>query len=952
MSWAGDAGVAGPEVARFAAALSRLSAAGSGDAERHDVQRAFVQLCERSAAAQPLLIVVDEAELADAESLQLLLHLQRRRAGARLLLALSKRPCEVPPPALRAFAREATVLQLTPLDGPRVEALMRALFGDVPNLAYVADWIRTASGGHLADCIAAAKALVESGHAQFCGGSWHLPDRLAPQLSAAVSRALERKLEQLSEHARALLQLMAAADPRRLPLRRYRFALPLSEAERMAAEGELLARHLLVSQPDGYDVRDPQLLPSLRARMPADELCACHERLSELYACEHKPLFAAYHAWRAGDLERADQQLTAALDWRGDCPDFDAATVARGAAVIPMYEDLLRHRKQRGATPAQLFQLRMPLLTLAALSDARLDRYTAETVAQLRFDAGLDIPAELEPGATAARPISARLELASQRYAALPTQQRGLTPELAIRGIASCVAALTAVNPLRYDIPGARRAYELIAPLASLAPSLALVANLAEQAMRSIVFDEDITALRCHAIAVTAQPMPGLSPRQCEAIHYFSIYHLAMDYAAEGDPRTLELAAKLEASPAFQPLALQVRRMHALVRGDDAAAQRYRRERELLPFQSSASDQHIQASVLRELGAALWCRDLLELTRCTHALEQLAARASGWQPWAAASRALHHLVADEPAEALAAARRGLALIAPFEHGAWSHLNLQCADALIALGEFAEAARVLRALLREVDARGLHISKRYSFDATLALAEVGCGAHEAGARRLDELLAAIAARLGRDNVLYGNACEQRCHAALLANNYADFARHIDELAGIYGGHPALRARHARWLREGAACFERALQPTAAHDSWSARLASDFTSQRLDDRAEYLLATVLDEADVECGLLFRIDGASLLLMAAQPSRPEAYMLRAAQRCYAQWRSSDELDTALGPGSVAEGLAPLWLTQPARAEHPIGLLLLRCEVARLAQLSAAFVRAVAEHLDMVSR
>ena len=214
MGWAGDTGLAGAAVARFEAAVREFSAAHSGDAERHDVQRAFIELCDYTAATQPLLIVVDEAELADAPSLQLLAHLQRRRTNARLLIVLSKRPLEgPPPPALQAFSREASIIQLAPLDAPRVEALMRALFGDVPNLAYVADWIRTASGGHIADCIAAAKALVESGQARFFGGSWHLPDRLAPQLSAAVSRALERSVDQLFEPARALLLLMAAADP-------------------------------------------------------------------------------------------------------------------------------------------------------------------------------------------------------------------------------------------------------------------------------------------------------------------------------------------------------------------------------------------------------------------------------------------------------------------------------------------------------------------------------------------------------------------------------------------------------------------------------------------------------------------------------------------------------------------------------------------------------------------
>lgn len=80
----------------------------------------------------------------------------------------------------------------------------------------------------------------------------------------------------------------------------------------------------------------------------------------------------------------------------------------------------------------------------------------------------------------------------------------------------------------------------------------------------------------------------------------------------------------------------------------------------------------------------------------------------------------------------------------------------------------------------------------------------------------------------------------------------------------------------------------------------------------------------------------------------------MLRAAQAYYANWNHSDELDTAVGdaPSGALSALTPLWLTHPARPEHPIGLVLLRCDLARLAQLSAAFVRAVTEHLEMLSR
>jgi hypothetical protein len=154
----------------------------------------------------------DEIDSCDAESLRLILQLQRRASSARCVFVVSQR--EGRPgasTALQNLLREASVIELGALDAANVESLMGSLFGDVPNLPRVAGWVRASSAGQFAACVNAAKALVVSGQARFSAGSWHLPDRLD---ETAVNAG------QLFRIAGGSLQLLAACrsrpDPRLL----------------------------------------------------------------------------------------------------------------------------------------------------------------------------------------------------------------------------------------------------------------------------------------------------------------------------------------------------------------------------------------------------------------------------------------------------------------------------------------------------------------------------------------------------------------------------------------------------------------------------------------------------------------------------------------------------------------------------------------------------------------
>src|SRR4051794_7388216 len=121
-----------------AAELARVlpSAAGSRGAplgglqdERFRAHRAVRALLAGLAARTPVVLVLDDIHWADEASLELIVHLLRRPAPARILTALAFREGQLPPAvlaALEAATRESNLgeLRLTPLSVGEADAMM------------------------------------------------------------------------------------------------------------------------------------------------------------------------------------------------------------------------------------------------------------------------------------------------------------------------------------------------------------------------------------------------------------------------------------------------------------------------------------------------------------------------------------------------------------------------------------------------------------------------------------------------------------------------------------------------------------------------------------------------------------------------------------------------------------------------------------------------------------
>ena len=241
---------------------------------------ALVQVAARAAAAQPLLLVIEDLHWADPTSLELLAFLAARLGELPALLLLTHRTDEVSPALAHLLAelergRQATELTLGRLDRAGVGAMVRAILEpEVPRAPFV-DAIAALTDGNPFFVEESLKALADD------------PDRSGPVLAETqriprtVSDAVTRRIEPLSGPARQLLDLAAVAG------RRFDFAvLPavtgLDEAISVASVRELIRAQLVVEEAtDRLAFRHALTRQAVYGRLLGRERREMHRRIAE-----------------------------------------------------------------------------------------------------------------------------------------------------------------------------------------------------------------------------------------------------------------------------------------------------------------------------------------------------------------------------------------------------------------------------------------------------------------------------------------------------------------------------------------------------------------------------------------------------------------------------------------------------------------------------------------------
>jgi predicted ATPase/DNA-binding CsgD family transcriptional regulator len=242
--------------------------------ERYRSHRAVRDLLERLAAAQPVVLVLDDLHWADVATVEVIGALLRRPPAAGVLLALGARPRQLPEllaAALERAYREGNLVRVEL--GPLSRAEAGELLGDVDAVA--ADSWYDESGGNpffleqLRRSLDQAPRSGQSGETRLAG----------VEVPSAVARALTEELSLLSGRARALLEgASVAGDPFEIELAAVTSGI--SEAEAIEGLDELLRLDLAraTDVPRRFRFRHPLVRRATYESVAAGRRLIAHER--------------------------------------------------------------------------------------------------------------------------------------------------------------------------------------------------------------------------------------------------------------------------------------------------------------------------------------------------------------------------------------------------------------------------------------------------------------------------------------------------------------------------------------------------------------------------------------------------------------------------------------------------------------------------------------------------
>jgi DNA-binding CsgD family transcriptional regulator/tetratricopeptide (TPR) repeat protein len=206
-----DRGGGGVEL-KGSAAMAAPAFEGSGAEDSFSIQHGLYWLVAELAEGQPLLIAVDDAQWADAASLQALTYIGRRLEEMPAALALTVRvgDCEGWTRAIDELRGEprARVMRPAPLSVPAVAALAEEA-GRAPTEGF-AEACREATGGNPFLLAELFRALAEEGFGSGDESSEHLA-RLA---AAGASTAILGRLARLGEVETEVARAVAILEPR------------------------------------------------------------------------------------------------------------------------------------------------------------------------------------------------------------------------------------------------------------------------------------------------------------------------------------------------------------------------------------------------------------------------------------------------------------------------------------------------------------------------------------------------------------------------------------------------------------------------------------------------------------------------------------------------------------------------------------------------------------------
>lgn len=353
-----------PELALY---LPHLSASTYPDLkeEKLRTQQAFAQVFTALALTQPLIIVLEDLHWSDSASLELIQQLTRRLATLPVLLLVTYRNEETTPELTHLLAeldraRLGTEITLKRMTTEEVDVMLRTILDlNAPVSQEFLDVILPLTEGNPFFIEEIIKALMAEGDIFYADGSWDRKDISQLHIPRTIQDAVQRRIQKLDEPTLQTLTL-AAVIGRRFT---FQLLLALQDADETSLTARLkdLIREQLVVEETGnqFAFRHALTRESIYTSLLVRERQFLHRRVGEtieqLYAAHLDTHLAdlSYHfhtgeSWEKALMysRKAGDQACRLYSQREALASYSRTMVATRALGLTITPDLLSARGQ------------------------------------------------------------------------------------------------------------------------------------------------------------------------------------------------------------------------------------------------------------------------------------------------------------------------------------------------------------------------------------------------------------------------------------------------------------------------------------------------------------------------------------------------------------------------------------------------------------------------------
>jgi Protein kinase domain/AAA ATPase domain len=749
---------------------------------RDTLSATFATFIEGVSRDRAIMLAVDDADRADEASLPLLAALASRRAGLRLIVAVTvSAGAADTQPALEVLANQCSLVSLRPLTREQTQALFSSVFGPVPNVAIVSDRISTVAVGNPGASMAVAQHMVDQGLIRFAGGHWHLPAELTlTDLPANAKQVLQVRVANLPPLARRLAEVQALAIAGEFGRADYAELAGAESAGQIdAALDVLVQRGVLTSVGDTYMLAqgDRALLLD---EIPAERALQHHRVLAPYFAVNGPALAEVHHWLMAGEGERALDRMTALLTLAGDRGDVDLYFEMKGNDTSATLEEAYRAGRTLNRRPRELYDLARLLVTLSIMTDNKLHaRYGKYAFEQLALDSGLTDYQRLDPSLPASERLKLAFETAVARYAATPEHERVYRPDEAIRFLARLVSVQIAIGARTRNAELLYTNSLILEPFAPLTPLLAALSDNAIAAYEmNILGCVERARERVSRVYEQLADVKGTEEHYAALIRSAVATALAFIETALGLPSAERWIEIIESDRLQVVNALYMRRIMCIVEGDAEQAELYRTRAEVVALQSSVR-QMFMPPLRHELAAHIRCGDLAGVKQVADQIARLAEDAPGWLPQHYVAQGYYQRMRGDLAAAQTAFERAIESCqagrteASTDYLSWASAIAGLVGTLVGRGQAAAACAQGREALARFEGRGMRAAT-WDLVRELAIAEAKVGEHRAASERLDALIERRASALPAQRVV---DYEARVRVAIAAKDHDAAARYL-------------------------------------------------------------------------------------------------------------------------------------------------------------------------------